>query len=139
MSPFISQLERKENGYIVSLTSISKIIKSRKVVGLFTRWYRRDKYLQVAADGLDPHCLILYLKWGGTLEGSCSVSDEARVSLRHTDYPAKTDHRIVPVAWAEERAAVLGFQEKFFMPIDVLRKHGYFNGDSLTLVVTFNT
>ncbi|XP_077557613.1 uncharacterized protein LOC144172897 [Haemaphysalis longicornis] len=136
MSPFISRLEAVENGYVVRVTNVDSIIQSKKVVLLFTRWYRRDKYLQVAADGNYTGCLSVYLKWGGTVQGSCSASGPVDVYLRHPEYPRKKD-RPMQDSFIWNRADVLGFQTVFLLGINSLHQDRYLNGDCLTLVVSF--
>ncbi|XP_077547816.1 uncharacterized protein LOC144160081 [Haemaphysalis longicornis] len=136
-SPFISQLENEDKRFVVTLNNVSNLIDSKKVVGLFTRWYRRHKYLQVAADGITPNVLSFYLKWGGTVQGSCSASVKAEVYLKHPDNPEKKNLRLWKASSVAIRAAALGFQDDFFAGIPMLHNSGYFNGDSLTLVVSF--
>ncbi|XP_077546763.1 uncharacterized protein LOC144159259 [Haemaphysalis longicornis] len=137
MSPFISRLEAVENGYVVRVTNVDSIIKSEKIVLLFTRWYRRDKYLQVAADGDSPGYLSVYLKWGGTVQGSCSTSGRADVYLRHPEYPGKSD-RPMARSCVANRAVLLGFQDCFCEFIPALSRGGYYNSDSMTLLVSLN-
>lgn len=137
MSPFISQLETEENGYVVRVTNVDSIIKSKKVVLLFTRWYRRDKYLQVAADGDSPGYFSVYCKWGGTVQGSCSASGRVDVYLRHPEYPGKSD-RPMARSCVANRGAVLGFQDCFFEFIPALSRWGYYNSDIMTLLVSLN-
>ncbi|XP_077557612.1 uncharacterized protein LOC144172896 [Haemaphysalis longicornis] len=138
MSPFISQLESKEKGYVVTIINLHNLIKSNKVVGLFTRWYRRYKYLQVASGGIFADIFCVYLKWGGALQGSSSPSGTVDVSIRHPDYPKKEDVSMIKDADVFNKAAVLGFQCGFFADISWLRDSGFLRRDSLTMVISFD-
>ncbi|XP_077534063.1 uncharacterized protein LOC144146021 [Haemaphysalis longicornis] len=138
--PLTGKLESDEEGYIVSVTNIDDVVKSEKFISLFTDWYRRDRYLKVAAYGFKTSSargLTVCLKWGTTLQGSCSAFPEARVCVKHPNHPEKEDLPLKKLPRAGRRAALFGFQENFGLSLLDLEASGSINNGTLTLVVSF--
>ncbi|KAH9363786.1 hypothetical protein HPB48_012277 [Haemaphysalis longicornis] len=91
MPPLMGNGENEE-GYTVSITNVYDVVKSEQFIFLLNRWYRRDRYLQVATYGWSCYVeqtLTVCVKWGTTTQGLCSASQEARVWVKHPDYPKK--------------------------------------------------
>lgn len=139
--PLTGKRGSEEEGYIVSVTNIEDVVKSEKFISLFTQWYRRDRYVQVAAYGFKASLtqgLTVCLKWGTTLQGSSSASSpEARISARHPDYPEKENLPLRKLPRAGRRAALFGFQKNFGISLSDLEASGLIKDGTLTLVVSF--
>ncbi|XP_077536862.1 uncharacterized protein LOC144149205 [Haemaphysalis longicornis] len=135
MSPFTGKLESQGHSHVVSVTHVDSLFKSKRVVGLLTRWYRRDKYFQMAAQGIGGECLHFYLKFGETLKDTCSTSPEIRLSLRHPDYPEKKDFPLVKSNHVESSASALGFQDEFVVFITDLKSSRFVKDGRLMVVV----
>lgn len=128
----------------MSLGNVTTASNSGKLICLSKRWYRRDRYLQVATWFHWPRSgglhLEVYLKWGGTLQDSCSVTRMAHVCVRHPDHPGVTD---VPMrkSGIDSRLAVAhcGFHDEFRTVIADAICSGYVRHGRLTFVVSFKT
>lgn len=87
MSPFMGKLEGGEEGYFLVMANVDTHTFWQPI-GLFTRWYCRDKYLQAAAafEWFDSTLTLkVYLKWGGTFRGSCSSTSTAKIIWLNSD------------------------------------------------------
>ncbi|XP_077544760.1 uncharacterized protein LOC144157919 [Haemaphysalis longicornis] len=139
MPPLMRSSGTEADGYVVGITNIDDVVKSEKFVFLFTQWYRRDSYLQVATYGrlyCSVQRLTVCLKWGTTKEGSCSASPEANVYVKHPDYPEKANVTL-DKSQAQPRAAAFGFQEAFLGNFEELERLGYVRDGKITLLISF--
>ncbi|XP_077546764.1 uncharacterized protein LOC144159261 [Haemaphysalis longicornis] len=138
--PLTGKLESEEERYIVYISHIDAVVKSEMFIGLFTQWYRRDKYLQMAAYGWSnalAQGLTICLKWGSTLRGSCSPSPQAHVFLRHPDPHKKQILHLTKVLTVGRRAELFGFQEKFVVKLSELQHLGLLRDGIMALDVSF--
>lgn len=72
MPPHIGNGENEE-GYAVSITNIYDVVQYEQFVFLLNRWYRRDRYLQVATYGWNCYVeqtVTVCLKWGTTTQNA---------------------------------------------------------------------
>ncbi|XP_077546625.1 uncharacterized protein LOC144159171 [Haemaphysalis longicornis] len=139
MPPLMGSCRSEAEGYVVGITNIDDVVKSEKFIFLFTQWYRRDSYLQMATYGwryFSQQRLTVCLKWGTTKEGSCSASPEANVCVKHPDYPEKANFTL-QTSEAPPRAAALGFQETFLVDLRQLERLGLVREGKMTLLVSF--
>ncbi|KAH9363777.1 hypothetical protein HPB48_022847 [Haemaphysalis longicornis] len=136
--PLMGKCEREQERYTVSLTNIDDVVKSEQFVFLFTQWYRRDRYLQVATYGWDfpSRRLIICLKWGTTALASGSTTPEAVVCVKHPDYPRKDNLQLEKFG-VTRRAELFGFHETFKVDLSELGRLGLGNNRKLALDVSF--
>ncbi|XP_077546619.1 uncharacterized protein LOC144159168 isoform X2 [Haemaphysalis longicornis] len=137
MPPLMGNGENEE-GYTVSITNVYDVVKSDQFIFLLNRWYRRDRYLQVATYGWSCYVeqtLTVCVKWGTTTQGLCSASQEARVWVKHPDYPKKENLHVRKLGSVGSRAALLGFQENFALNLLELERSGLVRDAKLTLIV----
>lgn len=137
MLPFMGKLECQDGGYVVGLTNVDNLIKNDNLIGLFTRWYRRDQYLQVAAKGSSGSSLYIYLKFGKTIQRPRSTPNDAEVRVSHPDFPGKHVALRKAPTGALTEAGRCGFQQEFFAEMSYLGSSGFMKDDRMTLVITF--
>lgn len=135
--PLIGKCERVWERYIVRLSNIEDVVKSEQLVFLFTQWYRRDRYLQVATyvPKVPSRGLMICLKWGTTALACSSTTPEASVHVLHAEYPRKDNLRLEKVD-VTSRAELFGFQDTFEVNLSELERLGLFNNRKLTLFVS---
>lgn len=134
--PLTGKRGSEQEVYVVSLKDIDDVGRSGNIIGLFTAWYRRDKYVQVAAYGVGS-ILMVCLKWGATLQFSCSPHPEATICVRHPDYPEKEGVYIGKNSRVGPRAQLFAFQENFEVSLLEIEQLGLARSGKLTLVVSF--
>lgn len=138
-SRFMGKLESQEKGFVVSLTNFENVYTSRKLIGHFTRWYRRDKYLQLATDlqwADSSLTLKVFIKWGEILQGSSDTSHVEQVYIKHPDYPRNQHVPMTKSSTRDESEPVLcGFQDEFQATLPFPRTSGFAKHGRLTFVV----
>lgn len=138
--PLLLKYETEQERYIVRLTNIDDVVKSGQLVFLFTQWYRRDRYLQVATYGWEvpSRVLIICLKWGTTALACSSTTPRAFIYVLHSGQP-KTDILRLEKVDVTSRAQQFGFQDTFEVNLSEVERLGLFNHNNgkLRLFVSF--
>lgn len=140
MPPVMAESRREEERYIVSITNVDDVVKSQKFIWLFSRWYRRDRYLQVAAHGHGRQSssgIAVYLNWGTTEQGSFFAYPDAKVYVKHPD---NTEEKNVYLKHCRARVGSFepfSFHEICFIKWDEICSSGLVRGGKITLVISF--
>ncbi|KAH9363776.1 hypothetical protein HPB48_022848 [Haemaphysalis longicornis] len=138
--PLIEQGEIKEFCYIVSITNVDDVVRSEKFIWLFTRWYHRDRYLQVTAHGLDLESssgLAVCLKWGTTELNHFFLFPEAIVYVQHPDNVEESNLLLTRIGGAFGPWEFFLSDEAFLVEWEKVSSLGLVRGGKLTLVVAF--
>lgn len=138
--PVMSQVAREEVRYIVSIANVEDVFRSEKFIWLFTRWYRRDRYLQVAVHGLgrESSGIAVCLKWGRTEKGYGFARPEANVYVKHPDNIEGKNLHLKQFRGVIGPSELFLFHEMFRVEWVEVYFSGLSRGGKITLVVSFN-